>query len=104
MPSGKNAWLIFLIFDLLMNIVILHALHSCCFNGKHSSSIIESCLLFAMSYIRDSTVFPLQLVTQKRVFHLMALRDVERTEWIQTIRRAAQLNNPSPGPNRAAVN
>ena len=26
MPSGKNAWLTFLIFDLLIKIVILHAL------------------------------------------------------------------------------
>ena len=26
MPSGKNAWLIFLTFDLLIKIVILHAL------------------------------------------------------------------------------
>ena len=36
--AGKNTWSTFLTFDLLIKVVILHALHARCFNAKHSSS------------------------------------------------------------------
>ena len=38
MPSGKNVWLTFLTFDLLMILAILYASSARCLNDKHSSS------------------------------------------------------------------
>ena len=40
MPSGKNAWLTFLTFDLLIKIVIFHALLAVSMTNINSSSYV----------------------------------------------------------------
>ena len=54
--------------------------------GKPGFFFDVSLVVVLVCAVISNIIVPLQLITQRRVFHLMALKDSDRIQWVEKIR------------------